>query len=418
MGMAPTVSRRQLLGLRHALPAERKLDRRLVFQPQTGPAGDVLVCLFLRGGADGLHLVAPYGDPAYYRQRPRIAVPPPDDTRAPRARRGLRLDGFFALHPTLAPLHETYRAGRLAIVHAVGSPDRTHSHFEAMATMERGVGDGATAATGWLGRHLQHSAGRNQSPLRAIAIGDTLPASLEGTLGATAVHSLDEFRLALPASWSSGFRGALAGLYEERDDALGSAGRETLRLLQSLERLHPDRYRSASGAVYPGSDFGRALAQIAQLIKAEVGLEVACLDLGGWDSHFGQDQVLEELMRDLAYGLAAFHTDLGEYSHRVTLVAMSEFGRRAHENGGLGTDHGQATCFWLMGGGIAGGRVLGDWPGLSDDRLDGPGDLRVTTDYRDLLAEVVARRLRNASWAEVFPGCQPVFRGVCREARN
>src|SRR5262249_19387593 len=159
------------------------------------------------------------------------------------ARRGIRLDEFFALNSTLAPLQEAYRAGHLAIVHAVGSPDRTHSHFEAMATMERGVEDGGTAATGWLGRHLQHSAGRNHSPLRAIAIGDPLPASLEGTLGATAVHSLNEFRLSLPTSWTPGFRGALAGLYEQHDDALGSAGRETLRLLKSLERLHPDRYR-------------------------------------------------------------------------------------------------------------------------------------------------------------------------------
>jgi uncharacterized protein (DUF1501 family) len=397
----------------------------MLFRPQDGPPGDALVCIFLRGGADGLHLVAPYGDAAYYAERPRIAVARPDDRGAPRERRGVALDGFFALHPTLAPLQEAYRAGHLAIVHAVGSPDESRSHFEAMATMERGVGDGSTATAGWLGRHLQTAPGsrRSASPLRALAIGDTLPQSLEGALGATAVPSLEAFRLALPAGWSPGFRAALAGLYEADRGPVADAGRETLQLLRSLEQMDPARYRPAGGARYPESDFGHGLRQIAQLIRAEVGLEVACLDLGGWDSHIGQEALLEELMRDLAGGLAAFHADLGEKGRRggpplldrVTVVAMSEFGRRVRENGGLGTDHGRATCFWLLGGGIAGGRVLADWPGLAEERLEGPGDLRVTIDYRDLLAEVVARRLRNPSWAHVFPDYTPRFRRLCRE---
>src|SRR5262249_51699149 len=191
---------------------------------------------------------------------------------------------------------------------------------------------------------------------------------------------------------------------------VADAGRETLQLLRSLEELDPARYRPAGGARYPDSDFGRRLRQIAQLIKAELGLEVACLDLGGWDSHIAQETLLDGLMRDLAGGLAALYADLSRPGtsgdspllDRVTVVVMSEFGRRVRENGGLGTDHGRGTCFWLMGGGIAGGRVLADWPGLSGDRLEGPGDLRVTIDYRDLLAEVVARRLRNPAWARVF----------------
>src|SRR5262249_18116531 len=198
-------------------------------------------CIFLRGGADGLHLVAPYGDAAYYAERPRIAVARPDDRRAPRERRGVALDGFFALHPALAPLQEAYRAGHLAIVHAVGSPDQSRSHFEAMATMERGVGDGSTATAGWLGRHLETAPGSarggrsSPSPLRALAIGDTLPQSLEGALGATAVPSLAAFRLALPAGWSPGFRAALVGLYEAEHGPVADAGRETLQLLRSLE---------------------------------------------------------------------------------------------------------------------------------------------------------------------------------------
>jgi uncharacterized protein (DUF1501 family) len=385
----------------------------MVFQPGAGPAGDVLVCLFLRGGADGLHLVAPYGDDGYYAGRPRIAVPRPDDTRAAAAERGLPLDGFFALHPLLAPLHEIYRAGRLAIVHAAGTPDQTRSHFEAMATMERGVADGSVSTSGWLGRHLHTTSGASFSPLRAVAIGDVLPQSLEGTLGATAVHSLDEFRLALPAGWSEGFQAALAGLYGG-GDPVADAGHETLKLLKALDRLEPARYQPEGGARYPEGTFGRGLREIAQLIKADLGLEVACLDLGGWDSHIAQGALLDGLMRDLAGGLAAFHADLGDHMERVTLVAMSEFGRRVQENGGLGTDHGRATCFFLMGGGIHGGRVLARWPGLAADRLEGPGDLPVTTDYRDLLAEVVARRLRNPDWAQVFPDYRATFQGLCR----
>jgi uncharacterized protein (DUF1501 family) len=347
-----------MLGLGHPPLADRSHGRRLLFQPREGPAGDVLVCLFLRGGADGLHLVAPYGDAAYYAQRPRIAVPRPDDTRVPAAQRGVALDGFFALNPALAPLRESFQAGHLAIVHAAGSPDQSRSHFSAMETMERGVADGATTGTGWLGRHLQTAAAGSHSPLRALAIGDTLPQSLEGALGATAVDSLAAFRLTLPAAWSTGFHAALASLYAEAEGPLAEAGRETRRLLQALEHLQPEKYRPEGGARYPNSDFGRGLAQIAQLIKAQLGLEVACLDLGGWDSHVGQEPLLEGLMRDLAGGLAAFHADLGSRIDRVTLLAMSEFGRRVRENGGLGTDHGRATCFWLMGGSIRGGRVV------------------------------------------------------------
>lgn len=386
----------------------------MVFQPGAGPVGDVLVCLFLRGGADGLHLVAPYGDAGYYAGRPRIAVARPDDTRVAAAERGVALDGFFALHPILAPLHEIYGAGRLAIVHAAGSPDETRSHFEAMATMERGVADGSVSTSGWLGRHLRPSPGVPVSPLRAVAIGDVLPQSLEGALGATAVHTLNDFRLALPAGWSDGFRALLAEMYRGEADAVVGAGHETLKLLRALDQLEPEEYRPEGGARYPEGSFGRGLREIAQLIKADLGLEVACLDLGGWDSHIAQGHLLDGLMRDLAGGLSAFHADLGEHMERVTLLAMSEFGRRVQENGGLGTDHGRGTCFFVMGGGIRGGRVLARWPGLAPEHLEGPGDLPVTTDYRDLLAEIVARRLRNPDWSRVFPEYQATFHGLCR----
>jgi uncharacterized protein (DUF1501 family) len=284
-----------------------------------------------------------------------------------------------------------------------------------METMERGVSDGSRATTGWLGRHLETAESR-PSPLRALAIGETLPQSLEGALGASAIRSLDAFRLALPAGWSDGFRATLAALYDAESGPLADAGRETFQLLRAMERLDPVGTRPAGGARYPESDFGRGLRQVAQLVKGQVGLEVACLDLGGWDSHIGQETLLDGLTRELGEGLAAFHADLGERIDRVTVVVMSEFGRRVRENGGLGTDHGRATCFFLMGGGIRGGRVLADWPGLHPDRLEGPGDLKVTLDYRDLLAEIVARRLGNPHWATVFPGYEARFRGVTRDA--
>jgi uncharacterized protein (DUF1501 family) len=413
--MSQSMTRRQMLGLSHPPLPGPEVKRKLLFQPQAGPAGDVLVCVFLRGGADGLHLVAPYGDSAYYAQRPRIGVPRPDDRRAPMSQRGVALDGFFALNPALAPLHAAYQAGHLAVVHAAGSPDQTRSHFSAMETMERGVGNGASSGTGWLGRHLQSLPGHGASPLRALAIGEYLPQSLEGSLGASAIPSLDAFRLSLPASWSSSFQAGLASLYDAATGPIADAGRETRRLLNALEQLSPDRYHPEGGARYPATEFGRGMAQIAQLVKAELGLEVACLDLGGWDSHIGQEPLLAGLMPDLAGSFAAFHADLGRHLDRVTVVAMSEFGRRVRENGGLGTDHGRATCLWLMGGGINGGRVIADWPGLAEERLEGPGDLRVTIDYRDVLAEVVARRLRNPAWANVFPGYRPTFRHLCSD---
>ncbi len=402
-----TVTRRDLL--RGHLPRGRGAPR-LVFRPRRGPAGDVLVCVFLRGGMDGLHVVAPHGDSDYYRQRPTLAIAEPRGTAKPS--RLVDLDGFFGLHPTLAPLHGPYQAGHLAIVHACGTPDTTRSHFEAMETMERGVDKGALAASGWLGRHLQSLDTGNRSPMRAIALGDMVPQSLQGAMGAVAVSSLAQFRLAAPPAWSERFRATLTALYSRGDDPVCSWGSETLDLLKSTEKLDPQTYRPQGGARYPEGEFGDRLKQFAQLIKAEVGLEVACLDLGDWDSHVGQGPYIENKLQALGRGLAAFHADLGERMRRVTLVAMSEFGRRVHENSGLGTDHGRATCMFVLGGGIRGGRVVRDWPGLASDRLEGPGDLRVTIDYRDVLGEIVARRLRNPRLDQVFPRhrCQP--RGV------
>jgi uncharacterized protein (DUF1501 family) len=381
-----------------------------------GTGRDVLVTLFLRGGADGLSVVVPHGDGDYYRARPTLGLSP--DTV-------LDLDGFFGLHPSLAALLPLYKDGRMAAIHAVGSQDRTRSHFEAMATVERGLLDNrATEASGWLGRYLAATPAAHASPLRAVAWGDLLPDSLRGALDATALSSLDQFRLDLPADRSEALTAGLAALYGGGADAVSHAGRETLSVLDSLHRIDPSHYRPENGARYPGGDLGNGLRQVASLIKADIGLEVACLDRGGWDTHVGQGGStgwLSSQLKDVGDSLGAFLQDLGPaHTGRVTVVVMTEFGRRVAENSGLGTDHGRASAMLLLGGGINGGRVYGRWPGLAAAALEGPGDLPVTTDYRTVLAEVVARRLNPAApLPAIFPGGDALenpsrFLGVAR----
>ncbi len=399
--------------------------------------GDALVVLFLRGGADGLNIVAPYGDDHYYRLRPTLALARPNDrTSDPRAR-VLDLNGFFGLHPALAPLLPLYQAGQMAVVHAIGSGDQTRSHFEAMATMERGLAGDTGASSGWLARHLNATAAEGDSPLRAVAVNDTMPESLRGATGATALTSLSDYRLVSPAALPTGadnrvyhahtgrtdaIAETLRGLYSNADtgpDALRSAGRETLAALEAVKRLDPENYRPAPGAVYPKTPLGNGFRQAACLIKGKVGLEVACLDMGGWDTHVaqGRDSGWQPLrLTELGGALAAFSADLGADMAHVTTVVMTEFGRRAQENTGLGTDHGRASCWFLLGGGIKGGKVYADWPGLAEAQLEGfllgAGDLKVTTDYRDILAEIVARRLHNPNLADVFPDYTPRFRNI------
>jgi uncharacterized protein (DUF1501 family) len=396
------ITRRDLFRSVSASPA-----RRLVFEPEAGPRGDVLVTLFLRGGADGLHLVPPYADPAYHQQRPTLALPDPGKSGGI-----LDLDGFFGLHPDLSPLAELFRARQLAVVHACGSPDRTLSHFEAMQTMERGVTDGNSTASGWISRHLASFQTGQASPMRAIAFGDVLPKSLQGSISASAVRSISEFRLAVPEQGAGRFRQVLADLYTSGHDPACAAGGHVLALLRKLEKLDPDTCQPGQGAAYPDTDMGRGLRQVAQLIKAEVGLEIATLDLSGWDSHVAQVTLMTGLMKELGQALHALHTDLGERMRRVTVVAMTEFGRRVHENSGLGTDHGRASAMFLLGGGIRGGRVYGDWPGMGKDRLDRDGNLRVTTDYRNILAEVLEKRVGNPDVRRVFPDFTPSHVGV------
>lgn len=387
---------------------------RLAFAaPHEAPLGDVLVVIFLRGAADALNMVVPHGEAAYYAQRPTLAIPRPDDGRAPRAQRAVELDGFFGLHPALAPLLPAWQAKQLAVVHACGAPDESRSHFQAMALMERGVADEQGPASGWIGRHLATLETGNLSPLRAVAAGTTPPRSLGGSVPIAALRSIVDFHRE-EAPEMRRLQAALTELYSGAG-ALQQLGQESLALLASLQTLDPQRYRPASTRPYPESDFGLALRQIAMLIKAEVGLEVAAIDLGGWDTHLaqgGSEGQMAALLADLAAGLAAFHEDLLAQASRLSLVVMSEFGRRVQENGSLGTDHGHGGLMLLLGGEVRGGQIHGEWPGLAREQLVGPGDLAVTTDYRDVLAELCLKRLKNPHLDQLFPGYSPAMPGL------
>lgn len=339
--------------------------------------GHVLVSIFLRGGADGLNIVAPVGEDAYHRARPTIRLT---------GKEALDLDGFFAINARLDPLLPHFRNGDLAIVHAVGSFDHTRSHFEAMNTMERGLASGSIgAASGWIARYLAATEAGKPSPMRAISIGGTMPDSLRGS-NAISVGSIEEFKL---NNADEAFTRALKEMYGSSGDAMKQAGKETLSVLDTLNRLDMANSRASNGAVYPASDLGRALQQVSTLIRADVGLEVAVLDKGGWDTHVAQGGLLPTLLDDLGASLSAFAADLGSELSRVTVVVQTEFGRRVEENSGAGTDHGRASCMFILGGGVRGGKVYADWPSLAPEHLEGPGDLRVTTDYRSVLSQVL-----------------------------
>ena len=385
-------------------------DRSALAQTAFGKNGNVVVVIFLRGGADGLSMVAPYAEDAYYRIRPTLAVPAPGKG----SESLLKLDDLFGLNPAMSPLLPIFEDGELAIMHAVGSGDHTRSHFEATSLMERGAADErGTESSGWLARHLL-STGGAESPLRAVALTSTMPESLGGATQAIAIESLERYRLQVPKGDLERTQDALADLFAKGDDAFSQAGRDTLKVLDTLNDFDPEKYEPSHGATYPDSSIGQALKQVSFLVRAEVGLEVACLDAGGrggWDTHVAQAPWLTGLLTDLGASLAAFRRDLDSEMRRVTVVVQTEFGRRAAENSGFGTDHGRASVMFAMGGGVHGGRVVADWPGLEKDQLTGPGDLQVTTDYRDVLAEMLQARL-NSRPADVFPGHRPKPVGV------
>ena len=371
----------------------------------------VLVAVFQRGAVDGLNMVVPFGEPSYYQLRPNLALP------APNSKDGsvLDLNGFFGLHPSLAPLKPMFDTNALAIVEAAGSPDPTRSHFDAQDYMESGTPGRKATSDGWLNRALLPTATNANSPVRAVSMGAELARALRGTNSALAVNNLNEFKVR-DETGAATFENMYAATL---DKAMQGTGRDTFDAVKMLQTVQKQPYVPANGAKYPNGGLGRNLQQIAQLIKADIGLEVAFTDVGGWDTHVNEIGAtpaagqLANLLKDFGSALAAFYQDMGDRMSDVALVTMSEFGRTAKENGNRGTDHGHANVMFAFGGGIKGGKVYGDWPGLAPHQLYENRDLAVTTDFRDVLGELVTRHLGNQNISSVFPGYnKPRFRGL------
>jgi uncharacterized protein (DUF1501 family) len=367
-----------------------------------GTRKKVLVAIFQRGAVDGLNVVVPFGDKQYYQLRPSIAIPAPNgkpDT-------AIDLDGFFGLHPSLAPLKPIYDSSHLAIVHAVGSPDPTRSHFDAQDYMESGTPGRKATVDGWLNRALPADLAGPRSPVRAVSLGTELARTLRGSNEALAVNNLNDFKVKDPVS--SDLYEAMYG--SSTDKIMNGTGRRTFEAVKMVDALQKQAYMPANGATYPNGRLGQSLQQIARLIKAEVGMEVAFTDVGGWDTHVNEvgatpaQGQLANLLTNFGQALAAFYQDMGDRMADVTVVTMSEFGRTARENGNRGTDHGHANYMMVLGGSIRGGKIYGDWPGLAQEQLYEQRDLNLTTDFRDVLSELVVRHLGNSQIASVFPG--------------
>ncbi len=381
---------------------------------------EVLVNIFLRGGADGLSIVAPFGEDGYHRLRPTLRLASPKNRQADVSNRLIDLDGFFGLNPNLSALLPLYRSGNLSFIHAVGSLDQSRSHFEAMSAMERGLADNhGSVASGWLARYLAVGPVDNRSPLRAVAFSQVMPDSLRGATHATAISSLADYKLVPPLSGSQdAFTKSLSSMYAAKKDEIAEAGMETLDVLKTLNNLDPAKELPHHNARYPNGELGEALRQIAFLVRANVGLEIACVDKGGWDTHFVQgagNGLMAGILRELGGALSAFWQDLGRETRRVTVCIQTEFGRRVYENQSLGTDHGRGSVMLVLGQTLKCDRVLGVWPGLEEHQLEGPGDLRVTTDYRTVLSEILDKRLRCEP-AAIFPGFKPQYLGLMDHA--
>ena len=386
-----------------AMPAF--LQRAVAASPTTTGKKQFVV-LFQRGAADGLNIVVPFGEPNYYRLRPTIAISQP--------RRGgtdaaIDLDGFFGLHPSLAPLEPLFHQNQLAIVHAAGSPDPTRSHFDAQDFMESGTPGLKATEDGWLNRAVGAVPEENASPFRAVAMGPNLPRMLQGKNSAIALPDLKQFKvIPQPGAMGAAVQGSFEAMYAQTvDHALRGTGTETFEAIDMLRKVDPSKYAPENGAQYPTSRLGQSLQQIGQMLKANIGVEVLFVDCGGWDNHVnegGAQGQLSNLLKDLGQGLAAFHQDMGDRMQDVVVVTMSEFGRTAKENGNRGTDHGHANCMFVMGGAVKGGRVYGKWPGLADHQLNDGRDLGLTTDFRAVLSEVLVRHVGVMDMRTVFPG--------------
>lgn len=383
---------------------------RSVLAETAAAPGRRLVVIFQRGAADGLNVVVPYREKNYYAMRPTIAIP---------EKQVLDLDGFFGLHPSLSPFKPLYDAGQLAIVHAAGSPDMSRSHFDAQDYMESGTPGNKNTSDGWLNRALQaqdacncavHGMGHDQehTAFRALALGAEVPLTLAGRIPAIALNNVNGFSIAGRGPNLSPAASAFEAMYADSGDHIfHAAGDQTFEAVKMLRAANPAQYAPAPGANYPNSEFGNSMRQIAQLLKANLGVEAAFTDVTGWDTHHAQGGVNGQLanrLADFSASIAAFWRDMGDDAANITLVTMSEFGRTARENGTGGTDHGHANAMFVLGGDVKGGKVYGRWPGLANEQLNQGRDLALTTDYRTVLGEVVTRTLGAENLELVFPG--------------
>jgi len=361
-----------------------------------------LVVLFQRGAVDGLNVVVPYQEKNYYAMRPSIAI---------KQNEVIDLDGFFGLHPQMAAFKPLYDRQELAIVHAVGSPDPSRSHFDAQDYMESGTPGVKVTEDGWLNRALavEPEAGK-PSAFRAVALGTQVPRTLQGKVPAIALNNLADFSVGGKGPQMSPISNAFQAMYDESTDSvLQGTGQETFEAVKMLKAADPAKYLPAPGAVYPSTPFGNSLKQIAQLMKANLGVEAAFSDIGGWDTHQNQGAATGQLanrLTEFSNSIAAFWRDMGDDAENVTLVTMSEFGRTARQNGTGGTDHGHANVMFVLGGQVKGGRVYGKWPGVANEQLNEGRDLTVTTDFRTVLGEAAYKTLGARNLEVVFPGSQ------------
>ena len=368
--------------------------------------GQRLVVIFQRGAADGLNVVVPYREKNYYSMRPTIAIP---------QNQVIDLDGFFGLHPSLASFKALYDQRQLAIVHACGSPDMSRSHFDAQDYMESGTPGVKGTDDGWLNRALQAEdllhrceGTCEHSAFRALALGTEVPLTLAGGVPAIALNNVNGFSVAGRGPKPSPAANAFQAMYADSGDQIfHAAGDATFEAVKMLRDANPAQYEPVNGANYPNSDFGNSMKQIAQLLKANLGVEAAFTDLSGWDTHQNQGSVNGQLanrLNDFSQSIAAFWRDMGDSAENITLATMSEFGRTAHENGTGGTDHGHANAMFVLGGRVKGGKVYGKWPGLANEQLNQGRDLALTTDYRAVLGEVVTSTIGARDLEKVFPG--------------
>ncbi len=397
---------------------------RALAQSNTSGRRKILIAIFQRGAMDGLNAVIPYAEQDYYNLRPSLAVPRPNGGQVtqPNQAPAIDLDGFFALHPSLAPFKPIYDSGQLAIIHAVGSPDSTRSHFDAQDYMESATPGVKSTTDGWLNRYLQSNDDAKASPFRAVAMGPNMPRAMQGKASAIAMNNINDFTIrAGGGEMGQAVQGGFEAMYAQAvNDALRDTGKETFEAVKLLKRVNPTQYQPAPGIVYPRGQFGERLKQIAQLIKSDIGLEVAFTDIGGWDTHANQGSSLGQLanrLTELSSGVSALYADLKDRADDVVILTMTEFGRTARENGNRGTDHGHASVMFALGGRVKGGKVYGRWPGLKSNQLYEGRDLAITTDFRDVFAELAKNHLGAANLNTIFPGYQVSaanFKGLIR----